>query len=76
MIPALLLTLTCAWIICLARYPGRAATVSGPVHPPEGYFFGDPASPTRAERERLLLGWGTPPSHMSAGQQADASVLA
>jgi hypothetical protein len=50
MTTALLLTLVALLACCLIRYPARGETA----HPAEGYLFGDPASPTRAERERML----------------------
>jgi hypothetical protein len=51
---ALLLTTLAAWVACLIRYPARRKTAGLPAHPPEGYLFGDPESPTRAEREGML----------------------
>ncbi|WP_435011273.1 hypothetical protein P12x_002580 [Tundrisphaera lichenicola] len=55
MVPTLLTTSLVAWIFCLVRYPFRPVSAVGSAHPPEGYFFGDPESPTRAEREARTL---------------------
>ncbi|WP_435008983.1 hypothetical protein P12x_000229 [Tundrisphaera lichenicola] len=42
----------------LHRYlQARALRKANPIHPPEGYFVLDPASPTREERNQQLLGW-------------------
>ena len=56
MTTALLLTLLVLLSSCLVRNPARSSMAPRPVHPAEGYLFGDPASPTRAERERMLEG--------------------
>jgi len=39
-------------------------------------IFGDPASPTRAERESFLHGWGTPHFREFAGRRTDAGASA
>jgi hypothetical protein len=52
MTSTVLLIFVATWIACMIRYPARGETAALPVHPSEGYLFGDPASPTQAERER------------------------
>ena len=61
MVTSLISTLLVAWVALMVRYPARPAGAGAPAHPPEGYPFGDPESPTRAERSaRVLQGVGSP----------------